>query len=60
MKKLVFKKLALAAVVSAFSFSAAAAYACDGMKGHEKSEKSETQAKKDTKKSDSTKTDQKS
>ena len=41
------KKLVLAAVLSAFSFSAAATYACDGMKGHEKSEKSDTQAKKD-------------
>jgi hypothetical protein len=54
------KKLVLAAVLSAFSFSAAATYACDGMKGHEKSEKSDTQAKKDGKKSDSTKSDQKS
>ena len=56
------KKLVLAAVLSAFSFSAAATYACDGMKGHEKSEKSDTQAiqgKKDAKK-DSTKSDQKS
>ena len=39
------KKLVLAAVLSAFSFTAAATYACDGMKGHEKSEKSDTQAK---------------
>jgi hypothetical protein len=38
------KKLILAAALSAFSFSAAA-YACDGMKGHEKSE-TNTQAKK--------------
>ena len=56
------KKLVLAAVLSAFSFTAAATYACDGnvgMKGHEKSEKTDTQAKKDGKK-DSTKTDQKS
>ena len=53
------KKLVLAAVLSAFSFSAAATYACDGMKGHEKSEKSDTQAKKDGKK-DTTKSDQKS
>jgi hypothetical protein len=53
------KKLVLAAVLSAFSFSAAATYACDGMKGHEKSEKADTQAKKDAKK-DSTKSDQKS
>jgi hypothetical protein len=54
------KKLVLAAVLSAFSFTAAATYACDGMKGHEKSEKADTQAKKDGKKSDSTKSDQKS
>jgi hypothetical protein len=54
------KKLVLAAVLSAFSFTAAATYACDGMKGHEKSEKSDSQAsqsKKDGKK-DSSKTDQ--
>ena len=54
------KTLVLAAVLSAFSFTAAATYACDGMKGHEKSEKADTQAKKDSKKSDSTKSDQKS
>jgi hypothetical protein len=56
------KKLVLAAVLSAFSFTAAATYACDGMKGHEKSEKADSQAsqsKKDGKK-DSTKSDQKS
>ena len=54
------KKLVLAAVLSAFSFTAAATYACDGMKGHEKSEKAATpRAKKDGKK-DSTKSDQKS
>jgi hypothetical protein len=58
-RRLVMKKLVLAAVLSAFSFSAAATYACDGMKGHEKSEKADTQAKKDAKK-DSTKSDQKS
>jgi hypothetical protein len=58
-RRLIMKKLVLAAVLSAFSFSAAATYACDGMKGHEKSEKSDTQAKKDAKK-DSTKSDQKS
>ena len=53
------KKLVLAAVISAFSFTAAATYACDGMKGHEKTEKSDgTQAKKDKK--DTTKSDQKS
>ena len=41
------KKIILAVVLSAFSFSAAA-YACDGMKmkGHDKGEKSDTQAKK--------------
>jgi hypothetical protein len=54
------KKLVLAAVLSAFSFTAAASYACDGMKGQEKSEKAATQAKKDGKKADSTKNDQKS
>jgi hypothetical protein len=59
-RRLVMKKLVLAAVLSAFSFTAAATYACDGMKGHEKSEKADTQAKKDSKKSDSTKSDQKS
>jgi hypothetical protein len=56
------KKLVLATVLSAFSFTAAATYACDGMKGHEKSEKTNTQAdqaKKDSKK-DSSKSDQKS
>jgi len=53
------KKLILAAVLSAFSFTAAASYACDDMKGHEKSEKADTQAKKDAKK-DSSKSDQKS
>ena len=56
------KKLVLAAVLSAFSFTAAASYACDGnngMKGQEKSEKAATQAKKDAKK-DSSKSDQKS
>ena len=53
------KKLVLAAVISAFSFTAAATYACDGMKGHEKAEKSDgTTAKKDKK--DTTKSDQKS
>jgi hypothetical protein len=56
--RLIMKKLVLAAVLSAFSFSAAA-YACDGMKGHEKSEKSDAQAKKDAKK-ESAKGDQKS
>jgi hypothetical protein len=57
------KKLVLSAVLSAFSFSAAATYACDGMKGEAKSEKAPTQAshsKKDGKKSDSSKSDQKS
>jgi hypothetical protein len=59
-RRLIMKKLVLAAVLSAFSFSAAATYACDGMKGQEKSEKADTQAKKDGKKSDSSKSDQKS
>ena len=55
------KKLVLAAVISAFSFTAAASYACDGMKGHEKSEKSDgTQAKQGKEKKDTTKSDQKS
>jgi hypothetical protein len=58
-RRLMMKKLVLATVLSAFSFTAAATYACDGMKGHEKSEKSDTQAKKDAKK-ESSKTDQKS
>jgi hypothetical protein len=60
LRRLIMKKLVLAAVLSAFSFSAAATYACDGMKGQAKSEKSDTQAKKDSKKSDSSKSDQKS
>jgi hypothetical protein len=54
------KKLVLAAVLSAFSFSAAA-YACDGMKSqsHDKSDGSQSQAKKQDKKADSAKSDQK-
>jgi hypothetical protein len=55
------KKLVLAAVLSAFSFSAAA-YACDGMKGHEKADgtQSANQGKKSQdKKADNTKSDQK-
>jgi hypothetical protein len=53
------KKLILAAVLSAFSFSAAA-HACDGMKGHDKSD-TNTQAKKQDKKTDApAKPDQKS
>jgi hypothetical protein len=51
------KKLILALVLSVFAVSSAA-YACDGMKGHEKT--SDTQAKKDGKKSEGTKSDQKS
>jgi hypothetical protein len=51
------KKLVLAAVLSAFSFSAAA-YACDG-KAHDKSDATQSQAKKQDKKQDSAKTDQK-
>jgi len=58
-RRLIMKKFVLAVVLSAFSFSAVVTYVCDGMKGHEKSEKSDTQAKKDAKK-DSTKSDQKS
>jgi hypothetical protein len=50
------KKLVLAAVLSAFSFSAAA-HACDGMKGQAKSD--QTQSKKQEKKQDDAKTDQK-
>jgi hypothetical protein len=52
------KKLVLATVLSAFSFSAAA-YACDGAKGHEKSDATQSQAKKQDKKQDSAKSDQK-
>jgi hypothetical protein len=51
------KKLILAAVLSAFSFSAAA-YACDGMKGHDKADGTQS-AKKQDKKQDNTKSDQK-
>jgi hypothetical protein len=53
------KKFILVSVLSAFGFTAAAAHACDGMKGHEKSADTKTQAKKE-KKADSTKSDQKS
>jgi hypothetical protein len=59
-RRLIMKKLVLAAVLSAFSFTAAATYACDGMKGHAKGDKtdqSDTQSKKDTK---DTKSDTKS
>ena len=55
------KKLILGAVLSVFGISAA--HACDGMKGHEKADKSDsssqTNAKKDSAK-DSSKADQKS
>ena len=54
------KKIILATVLSAFAFGASAAYACDGMKGHAKGDKtdqSDTQAKKDGK---GTKSDTKS
>jgi hypothetical protein len=51
------KKLVMALVLTAFAGTSAAAYACDGMKGHEKSGTQDTQAKKD-KKAD--KADQKS
>jgi hypothetical protein len=54
------KKLILAGVLSAFTFSAAATYACDGMKGHEKAEGTGSQAKKQGKKGDGAGTDQKS
>jgi hypothetical protein len=54
------KKLILVSVLSAFSFTAAAAHACDGMKGHDKSADTKTQAKKPEKKTDATKSDQKS
>ncbi|MEA2698404.1 MAG: hypothetical protein QOI66_2675 [Myxococcales bacterium] len=53
------KKFILVSVLSAFGFTAAAAHACDGMKGHEKSADTKTQAKKE-KKTDATKSDQKS
>jgi hypothetical protein len=59
------KKIILAVVVSTFGLSGAAAFACDGMKGHAKGEKgdqadsqSNSSAKKDTK--GGTKSDQKS
>jgi hypothetical protein len=54
------KKIILASVLSTFAFGASAAYACDGMKGHAKGDKtdqSDTQSKKDTK---DTKSDTKS
>jgi len=41
------KKLMILAVLSVFSLSAAAASACDGMKGHEKAS-ADTQAKNDS------------
>jgi len=54
------KKFILAFVMTAFG--ASAAYACDGMKGHEKADKGDqvtpSTAKKDSK--DATKSDQKS
>lgn len=53
------KKLIVGLVLSVFAFTSAA-YACDGMKGHEKGAASDTQAKKDTKKGDATKSDTKS
>ena len=54
------KKLLILAVLSVFSFSAAAASACDGMKGHDKTTSDSTQAKKDKGKTDTTKGDNKS
>ena len=54
------KKLVLALVLSVFAVSSAA-YACDGMKGHEKtSDTQANQSKKDGKKAEGTKSDQKS
>jgi hypothetical protein len=55
------KKLILAVVLSAFGVSAA--HACDGMKDHEKADKSSaasTQAQKDAKQDTKTKADTKS
>ena len=55
------KKIIIATVLSAFAFGASAAYACDGMKGHAKGDKtdqSDTQSAKKDK--GATKSDQKS
>lgn len=55
------KRMILAVVLSMFGVSAA--HACDGMKGHEKAEKSgaaSTQAQKDAKQDTKTKADTKS
>ena len=55
------KKLVLTLALSVFAVSsAAAAYACDGMKGHEKTSDTQAKAGKDSKKTDATKADQKS
>lgn len=59
------KKLILASVLSAFAFGVSAAHACDGMKNHAKSDKtdqSDTQqsAKASTKDGKAAKSDQKS
>jgi hypothetical protein len=58
------KKLILASVLSAFAFGASAAYACDGMKGHAKGDKTDqadTQSAKSAKPDKgATKSDQKS
>jgi hypothetical protein len=35
------KKFILASVISSFAFGASAAYACDGMKGHTKGDKTD-------------------
>ena len=53
------KKLVLTLALSVFAVSSAA-YACDGMKGHEKTSDTQAKAGKDAKKTDATKADQKS
>lgn len=57
------KKLILASVLSAFAFGVSAAHACDGMKNHAKSDKTDqtdTSAKASTKDGKAAKSDQKS
>lgn len=54
------KKLMIAAMLSVFTLSAASAFACDGMKGHEKSSENTSAKKQDKGKADTTKPDQKS
>ena len=53
------KKLVLAVMISAFSFSASA-YACDGMKDHANKGDGQGATAKKEKKQDQTKSDQKS